>query len=61
MLFSSLRKFWLTALSVIIVVACIELAQLVLMVGTCDVDDLILNVLGASVGYGLYRLSAIRR
>lgn len=59
-LFSPLRKFWLTLLSVVIVVSCIEICQLVLMVGTCDVDDLILNVLGASIGYGLYKLSALR-
>ena len=59
-LFASLRKFWLTALSVVIIVFCIELTQLLLMVGTCDIDDLLLNVLGAMMGYGLYRLSTLR-
>ena len=24
---------------------------------TCDIDDLLLNLLGASLGYGLYRLT----
>ena len=52
-----LRKFWVTFLSVTIIVAVVELTQLVLMVGTCDIDDLMLNVLGASMGYGLYRLT----
>lgn len=52
-----LRKFWVTFLSATIIVAVVELTQLVLMVGTCDIDDLMLNVLGASMGYGLYRLT----
>ena len=54
---SSLRKFYLTFLSVAIIITAIELAQLFFMVGTCDIDDLILNLLGASMGYGLYRLT----
>lgn len=57
-LFPPLRKFFRTFLSVTVIIAIIELCQLVLMVGSCDIDDLILNVLGASIGYGLYALSA---
>ena len=53
----SLRKFWLTFLSVAVIITTIELAQLFCMVGTCDIDDLLLNLLGASLGYGLYRLA----
>lgn len=34
----------------------IELSQLVLKVGSCDVDDILLNTLGCCLGYGLYRL-----
>lgn len=34
----------------------IELSQLVLKVGSCDVDDVLLNTLGCCLGYGLYRL-----
>lgn len=34
----------------------IELAQLVLRVGSCDIDDMILNTLGGCIGYGIYRL-----
>ena len=54
---SSLRKFYLTFLAVTIIITTIELTQLVFMVGTCDIDDLILNLLGASLGYGLFRLT----
>lgn len=56
-LYPQLRKFWVTFLSVIFIIAVVELTQLGLMVGTCDIDDLLLNVLGASMGYGLYRLT----
>ena len=34
----------------------IELTQLILRVGSCDVDDMILNTLGGCIGYGVYRL-----
>lgn len=32
----------------------IELTQLITRVGSCDVDDLILNTLGGMIGYGCY-------
>ena len=34
----------------------VELTQLTLKVGSCDVDDILLNTLGCCLGYGLYRL-----
>ena len=34
----------------------IELSQLVLQAGSCDVDDLMLNTLGGCLGYALHRL-----
>lgn len=35
-----------------------EVTQLVLYIGTFDVDDLILNTCGGVIGYGVYRLVA---
>lgn len=35
----------------------LECAQLVTMLGTADVDDVILNVTGALMGYGLFQLA----
>lgn len=32
----------------------IEISQLLLRTGSCDVDDLILNTLGGCIGYGIY-------
>lgn len=34
----------------------IEVSQLLVFVGSFDVDDLILNTLGTMIGYGLFRL-----
>ena len=34
----------------------IEISQLILRVGSCDVDDMLLNTLGGCMGYGIYRL-----
>ncbi len=39
----------------------IEVSQLILRVGSCDVDDMILNTLGGCIGYGVYRLVFQRR
>lgn len=32
----------------------IEVSQLILRVGSCDVDDMLLNALGGCIGYGVY-------
>ena len=53
-LWQRMRKFWKTILLAIAVMTVIELLQMVLRVGVCDVDDLILNTLGAAVGYCIY-------
>lgn len=53
--FPRLRVLWKTLLTVILVISAVEAAQTLLLVGTCDIDDLILNTAGAAIGYGLYR------
>lgn len=55
-LFSGLRKFWRTLLSTCVIMSLVEILQLLLMVGTCDIDDLILNAFGSALGYGVYKL-----
>lgn len=49
----SFRRFILTVAAVIVTV---EIVQFLTLLGSCDVDDLILNLFGASVGYCLVRL-----
>ncbi len=38
-------------------VICIEVLQLITLLGSMDIDDLLLNLAGAAIGYGVYRLS----
>ena len=48
-----LRTLALSAFTVIAV----EISQVLLLVGSCDIDDLILNLLGVALGYGFYRIT----
>ena len=54
--FEKLRTLFKTLLAVAGIILTVELLQLLTLAGHCDIDDLILNLLGASLGYGLYRL-----
>lgn len=57
-----LRRWWKTMLVSTVVIICVELVQLVTLLGHCDVDDLILNLIGVTLGYLLWhRLSKIKR
>ena len=40
--------------TVTLLIAVVETTQLFTLLGSCDVDDLILNLLGAALGYGIY-------
>ena len=42
----------------LITIVCIEILQLVTLLGSLDVDDLILNMIGVVIGYWIYRLAA---
>ena len=55
-----LRKFWKTLLLVLGIMVTVEVLQMLLLVGTCDVDDVILNAFGASIGYGIFRCTEKR-
>lgn len=48
-----LRTFRRFLLCVALVIATVEILQLFTLLGSCDIDDLILNVLGATIGFGL--------
>lgn len=54
LLWRGMRKWWRTWLATALTVTAVELTQLFSLRGTCDVDDLILNLLGAAVGYILF-------
>ena len=54
--FTKLRKMWKTVLYAALMISIVELLQLLTLVGSCDIDDLILNLIGTIAGYGLYKL-----
>lgn len=56
-LWERMQKLWKTVLLAAGIIVCIELLQMLLLVGTCDVDDIILNVIGAAIGYGIFKLT----
>ena len=55
--FPRLQKVWRTMLACTGIICLVELCQMVTLLGTCDIDDLILNLLGCAIGYGLHFLT----
>ena len=60
-LFVRLRRFWRTLLCAAVLVAAVEAVQLFTRLGSCDIDDLLLNLCGVTFGYLAFRLFAKRR
>lgn len=55
-LWQRLRRFWLFMPAVTGIILTIEITQLLTRLGTCDVDDLILNLVGTFLGFGFWQL-----
>lgn len=51
LLFRRLRRYWRFLLVCALVIVVVETAQVLLTVGWADVDDLTLNLCGASIGF----------
>lgn len=51
LLMRKLRRFWRFLLVCALTIALVETAQALLLVGSADVDDLILNLCGVSIGF----------
>jgi glycopeptide antibiotics resistance protein len=47
------RKFWRCLGTVAVIMACVELCQLFTLRGFCEIDDLMLNLLGAAMGWAI--------
>ena len=60
-LFPRLRRFWRTLLCAAVLVAGVEVVQLLTRLGICDIDDLLLNLCGVGVGYLVFRLFTKRQ
>ena len=54
--FKKAEAFRNTMLWSVLAIVCIEIIQLFTLLGSLDIDDVILNLVGAALGYGIYRL-----
>ena len=55
-LWKRFRRFWRTALSTACFSLIVEVLQLITRVGSCDIDDVLLNTIGGVIGYLLFLL-----
>ena len=55
LLWKRMQKAWKAILTGTLSIVVVEACQLLSLRGRCDIDDLLLNVLGIMVGYGLWR------
>lgn len=60
-LFKPMQKLWLMLVVVAAAVCAAEALQFWFMLGSCDIDDLILNLFGALLGFGLWGLRPLRK
>lgn len=59
--FPKLNRFWKVTLCVLGMVVFVEIAQGLLRVGSIDIDDVIFNVGGAMIGYGIIKIPPLNR
>lgn len=55
------NRFWKVTLCILGMVLLVEIAQGVLRVGSIDIDDVIFNVSGAMIGYGIIKIPFIHK
>ena len=56
-----LNRFWKVVLCVLGMVIMVEVTQGILRVGSIDIDDVIFNVSGAMIGYGIIKIPFINK
>lgn len=55
-LWEKFQKIRSTLAAAAVIMAMVELTQLFTLRGFCEIDDLILNLLGAAIGFGFWKL-----
>ena len=61
LLFNNMNKYWKFLITMIVIVVIIELLQFTTLSGACEIDDLILNVVGSSIIYFIIKIKCINR
>jgi len=54
-LWNRLHNLWKVLLVTAGIILLVETVQVLTLLGRCDIDDLILNLLGAAIGYGIWK------
>lgn len=60
-LFRPMRRLWLFALTMALALVAVEAAQLLLACGSCDIDDVLLNLTGTLIVFGILKTPALQR
>ena len=55
------NKLWKMVVFMLVLVSIIEVTQFLTFYGSADIDDLILNVVSAVIGYGIVQIRFVRR
>lgn len=55
-MWQKLRKFYKTVLAGLFSIIFVEICQLLTLRGRCDVDDVLLNMIGIVAGYGIWKM-----
>ena len=56
-IWEKLRKFWVHFLYMVLIIVAVEVLQLVTLLGSCDVDDLLLNLVGTGIGFLAWKIA----
>lgn len=60
-IFKRLQNFWRFFLAMLVILLCVEIGQFITRFGSMDIDDVILNMTGAVLFYGICRLNFIQK
>ena len=60
-LFRPMQKLWLFTLTMVLLLVSVEALQLLLACGSCDIDDVLLNLVGTLIVFGLLKIPFVHR
>ena len=55
------RKWWRHFLLMAGIIATVEVLQITFGLGTCDIDDLLLNLIGIDIGFLIFKIGSRRK
>jgi len=60
-LFRPMQRLWLFTLAMFLLLVAVEVLQLLLACGSCDVDDVLLNLAGTLILFGILKIPFLQR